>query len=633
MAPRPEVGLGSALLPIGAVAFVAGCSGGSVSSNGAYVPPSRGTATVQISLTIPASSSSLLRKAQTINSATNAIGVRIVASPAPAVTPTEASFTIASGPVPTSTTLTVTGVSGPDTVYVTGYGAVAGLSRGPIDGAFQNVTLAANGTNSLSMTMNPVAYGASISVSGGAGQISSNAQQWSPFENWTSDQTGSFSVAPYDAFANPITGAIGNVLNVSGPSGVTAPGITAAGTASVTFSKGSNGVGSVTLAPSLVPSGAVVAGAPASSAQTVSLLPDYYLFGVDVNGNVAVYDPFRALQIGTAQINNTSASRRVLGGPQQLHRHRRLSSQQRSAQSLYSSVGISAMDAASASNCSGGSVAAVSTVVGSFPNSGNAIDVVTVSPSGTVSYAFVTWPGAGPPTSVSLDPSTCLAYVGDSSGYLGVVQGTTTGSPSLTMVGGASPVSIASGNAIVSLQAANGSLYVAANNTSLSTTPLGSPPSGALSPVSSFTGSVSFFNNPGLVLAGGTVYAFYLRSSPFNCLFQAINGSTTVASYNNNTFYQIAGAQSGIYGADTNGNLESFTTPLGPAPAVLSSACFSGVAVSKDAQNSTLWVASPEAGVCAAYSLPLATTPTPFTTFSPHTIGADLSPTGLAIAP
>lgn len=639
MSPKPDGRIGSALIPIGTAAVVAGCGGGGGSAAGPVVPANRGTATVQISLTIPAASQALIRKTQTINAAANSIGVRIVASPAPAATPTETTFAISSGPVPTSTTLTVTGVSGPDTITVAAYGSAAGVSRAPLDASTQNATLSPNGTNTLSVTLNPVAYGASIAVSGGSGQVA-NALQWSPFENWTNDQTGNFTVVPFDAFGNVITGSIGNVLNVSGPTGVTASAITAAGTAGITYSKGSNGVGPVTLVPSLVPSGTTVPGAPSSSLQTVTLQPDYYLFGVDSTGDVGVYDPLRATQVAHQNNPPLSHSRAPQSISGRITGHR---SGSRSAQSIYGSI-VQAMDATAAANCSGGTVAAVAAIVGNFQNNGNGVDIATVSPSGSVSFTFVPWTGTsvslGTPSTVSIDPATCLAYVGDSLGYLGVVQGATSASPSLAIYGGnASPAYLGGTPGYVyGVLVANGSLYVAKNNSPLSTFPLGSPPNGSLSTVP-FSGSVGFFNNPALVLAGGTVYASYAQSPSFSCVFQPINGSTTVQSNLNSPFLQIVGTQSGIYGADqhngSTGYLEQFLTPFTPGetPTVVAVCGFTGVAASKDATNSTLWLSAAN-GFCGAFSLPItSTSPLPVAQFSSSTIGTDYTLTGLAIAP
>jgi hypothetical protein len=615
--------LTSALLPIGTVALVAGCSGGSVHSSGAYIPPgassaNRAPATVQISVSFSSSSSALLRKTQTINTATTQLGVRIVPSPAPAVTPTEATFTLPSGPVPTSTTLTVTGSSGPDTLIVSAYGVAANVTLAPLDMAVQNATLSANGTNAISLTLNPAAYGAQLQMVGTA-----NPNQWSPLENFALPQTATMSVAPYDAFGNPITGSTGNAVVVTGPAGSSFPQATAAGNITATYAAGSNAGGSMTSGGTFLPSGAHLSVLPASS--SLPLVPDYYIFAVDKSSGTLldVFDAASASQLGSAV---TLSRGRVPQGP--LRGTQSVRSSQATRQPQVASVN-SKIAAANVSACTSGQYAAAAAIVNDL-----GITVVTVSPSGVVSspISISTSGFLGLPGAVAFDGS-CNLYVGDTNGDLGVasLSGVISTPIEQPILGGDSIFGV---NGLAATSSAMYIGYRDGSTTSyyVGTFPLGS--AGTITPLGSFAALSPYYNYTfdALALAGGTVYAAYTTdtSSCYNDFQAVTGGSPATRSFSSEvqgSAIQFVGTTAGTLFAATNdgylvsiaGGTATASTPGGNAP--------NGIAVSQDSPTSTLWYSSTTSGGYL-YSLTVAALTQ---TASIHISG--ITPGVIAIAP
>jgi hypothetical protein len=684
MAGKSET-LVAALLPIGVVAAVAGCSGGGVTSSGAYVPPgsssNRPMTTVQISLQFAArGTASTKRMGQALDANVQQVGVRFIPNPAPAVTPTEAIFNVPQ-PVPATTTLTVQAPVGADTFILGAYeqptpcpvatGAPAKVRRPlqaatgllPLNGSVQAVNLALNGANALSVSVGPVAFGADLFATSGhdGGYLGTTPSQWSPFENWTSAQQATVSETPVDNCDIALPSFVNSVV-VSAPGSVAlSPAtVTAAGNIAATYPSATNVSGTIAAIGSLP-----VTSAPGTFSQSLTLLPDYYIFAEDGYGDFGVYDAQQGHQVSALTPAGKGRRplrqrRHVLSGRRKAAAaQRRAGGQLRRSQSLADLDEDSSyygMDATGAINCPG-TITAAAVVVGYLNSSGYlspsgaGIEVITVSGSPSTTpgspgsdsalYNFLPWIGSDNPLITAFDPSTCRAYAGDDLGDLGVVTGIANGAPSasLSAISG-SPFSTA---VYSGMAAANGTFYAADWDISgLYTWPLsavsGSPTVNSPSVVApSLANDVSFYSNPGLVLAGGKVYAQYESVSTGNCMFSALDGSSGPLTVPTG-FAQLTGTlNGGIYGADWNSELEAISTPLGAAPVIISSSpegyCFYGVAASKDTQGTTLWAVDFN-GVCYAYQLPItSTSPTSFTSFSPAGLPGDIYPEGIAIAP
>ncbi|HXP94148.1 MAG TPA: hypothetical protein VN905_11835 [Candidatus Binatia bacterium] len=511
------------------------------------------------------------------------------------------------------------------------YGNAAGSTRAPLDMAIQNATLSANGANTLSMTLLPAAYGAQIMVTGGGGMIS--ASQWSPFENFPSSQTATLQVTPFDAFGNTISGSTGNAVVINGPAGSSFPNVSAAGSATATYAAGSNSIGTVTTTGTFLPSGVSVVSPPPNT--TIALQPDYYIFATS-GSSVAVFDALRGSQVGSTQ--SLATARQVQTAPKRVRPaagSRRSTSATRRTQTL--SGNVYAMAATGASTCPGANFAAAGVFVGYLGGYSNgAVEIVTVSQSGAVSApAVLQWqPSGTSPSAVAIDAN-CTAYVGDSLGYLGVVQNVGSGSPSLTM--NPNYDTFVGGHSFDTFLVANNTLYIAGNFGSyfVGTYPLGSTTATISGNVFASAGSVSgWMDNASLALAGGNVYAGYSMGG--NCLFTALNGTGTISSFGTSgNLMQVSGSPNGLYAVDYYNNTLNFANPLSVSSAQALSApsganCFYGVALSKDATNSTLWTTGWSNNVCYAYSLPIPNaSAAPVASFHPTTISAS----NLAIAP
>jgi hypothetical protein len=629
--------MGSALLPIGAAAIVAGCSGGGVTSGGAYVPASsRAMTKAQITLqfAVSGNASSSSRRAQALPSTTQQVGIRFIPNPAPAVTPTEQLFTVPQ-PVPASTTLIADAPVGADTLYVGAYQpapschSVSGLF--PLMGAVQSVNIASNGTNALPISVQPLAFSAQVQITG-----SSIPGQWSPFENWTTTQTGKFTVTPVDFCGNPLSSGAPNGIVLSAPSGAAfAPLIGVSGVASATtsgtYTAGANARGSIASV------GGLPVTTPGATPTPLPLVPDYYLFVAGFSGqSLQVYDALTQQPVGSSQslVQLSSSARRPLNRSTQSSGTRRASAYRR-PQALSTASGgyLAAMAATGAATCPGAGFNAAAVLVGNFGTVNGinnvGVEVVTVT-GGSVGMTPVAWPDATfAPIAVTIDQN-CVAYVGDAAGYLGVM--TNLGSPVFTLNPNYQGAATGNHN-FQSLLATSSGVYVADNGpVQIGTYPLGST-NGTIGYIG--TGNLASpdrFVDAGLAPASGNLFVSYLDSSG-NCIFNGFSSGSPLTNVMVSPYQQMVSAGSQIFVADEAG---TFYVVAEPTNSVLSSSsgCFSGVAVSKDAQSSTVWVSSAAAGAIAAFSLPYpsppAASPVPVATLVPAAIS---SPGGLAIAP
>jgi hypothetical protein len=636
MAPKPPGSLSSALLPIGAVALVAGCSGGSVNSGGAFVPASNGARAmtkVQITLNFAVKGASSGRQAQALSANVRQVGIRMVPSPAPAATTTEQVFVIPQ-PVPASTTLTVDSPIGADTMILGAYEPApvcspppiivqqgfsasrratsrlrkTAVAQGPnplpslvpLNGSVQNVTIAANGANTLSINLAPVTFGGQLQVTSGSGYLVSNALQWSPLENLSAPaQNAMMAVTALDVCGSPLTGPIANTVAVSGPAGtVFAPAavpVTSAvstGTVGATYSAGANTGGSVTGAGT-----APANTAPAYPPTAVSLVPDAYIFSIDPQGvYLSVYDAASSSQLGGSQVGPAlSAARAPLT----------TRSGQGSRRALgFNTVGIRAMASVNASACTGGASAAAVALAGRVAGSPGGVAIVTVSPSGIVSPAtFLAWQptAAGVPQAVAFD-SACRLYVGDDTGYLGVAS-----------LGGAfsvsQPVPQASGPAPISALMAGSSAMFVGYQDATPIAHVATFPFGATAPLTptafSSAGTTSCVD--ALALAGGNVYvaSSFSNGGYFGNFQDALSGSSIsggqfpIGATGCPYVFQMAGSATSatLYALGyTSSQSGYFLTSSAASSPVMSvpgdGGQYGGLAVTPGSPTSMLWVSS-----------------------------------------
>lgn len=611
MAPKPPGRLGSALLPIGAVAIVAGCSGGSVNSSGAYVPPAAGVGsanrpmtTAQVTLQFGTGSSSAGRQAMSLNSTVRQVGIRFIPLPAPAVTPTEQVFTIPQ-PAPASTTLTVSGPVGQDQFILGAYeppptcaasavqqpvsknrrpatvrAPLALPALVPLNGSVQTVNLSANGSNSINAPVGPVAFGGAVLATPqptlGAGYLGTT--QWSPLENLSTSQSIGMQVIPVNVCGTQLpTTTVANSVVVSGPGGVAFSSTTfsAAGTTTATYAANTNSSGTISASATLPANTA-----PQNAAQSVNLVPDYFIFALDSTGsylNVLDGQTGQNLDGGGTTLGHSRVS---MAAARQSQRG------SRTTQSFGGSAAM-AMAAVNASPCTSGAQAAAVAVVGNLSaTGGNGIEIFRVTPSGTVSGPTpLAWTSGslgisnpGTPQAVAFDAA-CRLYVGDSFGYLGV--GSIGGITSIANENGFS------GYGVSALLAGSSSMYAGYQNggnwlvgtfpfSGTTITSTGFPP----------LSTSSYSNIDGLALAGGNVFVASATSScmgDFRTLSGAMLGSGTAATM------QFFGSTTGTLYAVNGGYLLTVGSTGIQAPG---GGSVTGGAVTADSPTSTLWMSS-----------------------------------------
>jgi hypothetical protein len=648
MGTSPDKRLATALIPIGAVALVAGCSGGSVNSNGSFVPQAasnRAMTTAQITVNLPArSGASGGKTALSIGNSgdpfgANQLGIRMVPSPAPAVTPTEQVFTLpTSGPVPTQTTLTVNTPVGPVTAYVVAYGPsptpaapptqqsgsaarnalaasrtrqVAAIpfpsAAAAVDASVQNVTIAANGASSIPATLNPVAFSYTASLMSGQGYLSAAgnvSSSWWPLENVNFNQTVNISVSTFDVYGVPITQAtpLGNSLvPASTAAGVSGPAVTTGGgTTTATYASASNSSGSLSFTPS-------APGFAWGNSPSISVQPDYYVFISDGNASINVIDAATAQSIGVA--GSPASKARAPQGVRKTATVNFLSSQ---------------IAATSFSGCS-----ASGFVAGAFAVARQNLTVVLVpKPAGDGSFPTPTvpappslWPWGNLDT-VAID-SACNAYAGDDQGYLATASLSAATSLSSPTQKGLGPI-----NAIF---AASNTVYVAAGSGSLYSMPFGSS-----SPT-----AVSGWSSPGVpvsVLAevGSNVFATYLTTAGYLQTVQLVPsgstatigvggpvGSVDVMASSPSTLWMLPGNSGYLSAIPVSGSTLGSPVQTITALSLLNSG---GIAVSKDAGGSTLWGFTSDGNVTSFVISG--------TSVSPTSVATPVSSTGgIAIAP
>jgi len=609
MAPKPHAGLGSALLPIGAVAIVAGCSGGSVNSSGAYTPPLSGAGaanrpmtTAQITLQFGPGSSSTGRQAMSLNPTVRQVGVRFIPLPAPAVTPTEQVFTIPQ-PAPASTTLTVQAPVGQDQFILGAYEPPPNCSLSsarapqalpslvPLNGSVQTVNLSQNGTNTITAAVAPVAFGGAVSASPvpslpSAGYL--GTVQWSPFENLSIAQSTPIKVVPVNVCGTQLpTTTVANSVVVSGPGGVAFSSATfsATGSTTATYAANTNTGGTISASATLPANTA-----PQNAAQTVKVVPDYYIFAIDPMGSyLSVLDSAggnaisSGLTLAHSRVPISQARAALHGGTRKTQ--------------AFSGGGVTAMAAVNASPCTSGSVAAAVAVVGTI-NAVNGIDIFTVTPSGSIGGpTFLPWTSAslsslgvtspGTPESVAFDAA-CRLYVGDSFGYLGV--GSTTGIVSVANENGFS------GYGVTALLAGPGSMYAGYQNGGnwlVGTFPFGGT---SITPSPTFSLSTSsYVNVDALALAGGNVFVASTTSSCYADYRALSSGAMIIADQSVGSppgTTQFFGSTTGtLYAVTGQGYLLTISggtvTPMMTAPG---GGAIAGVALSMDSPTSSLWL-------------------------------------------
>jgi hypothetical protein len=593
--------MGAALLPIGAAALVAGCAGGSVSSNGTYTPPvasagssNRAMTTVQVTLAFGSSGSSGNRQAMALNSTVKQVGIRFIPIPAPAVTPTEQVFTIPQ-PAPASTTLAVQAPVGQSQFILGAYESPPNCltsaarkpqalpSLVPLNGSVQNVTLSANGTNAISAPISPVAFGAALIVTPAPNLPSAGylgTTQWAPFENLSVAQSATMKVVPVDVCGTQMTNTtVANSVVVSGPAGVAfSPNtFSATGNTTATFAANTN-TGGTTSASATLPANT----APFNSGQAVTVTPDYYIFALDPSGSfLSVLDAAGGFAVSSA--NQLAHSRQPIA-------QNRAALRKGGRKALGFSGGATAMAAVNASSCTGGSVAAAVAVVGSLNN--GSIEVFTVSPSGAVNGpAIVPWPYSAP-QAVAFDAA-CRLYVGDGLGYLGV--GSSSGITSITNVAG----TYTPGVGVSALLAAPSTMYAAYGDYSNSTLTVGTVPFGGTAVTATAFGpsvTSSFASIDALALAGGNVYVASSLNPSCYVDYRSLSGASITSSpptamgptiqffgSTTGTLYALTGA--GYLLSISGGNLSA------SAPPPFSQGGVTGMSLSLDNPTSALWLA------------------------------------------
>ncbi len=223
-----------ALIPLGALAVVAGCAGGGHSSPTPPQPPANtpdltkhATTTAMLTIAIPARgpqvNSAVKRAPRYISQGSAAIGVSVGTTGQPA--PVETVFPLPTpAPQATSTTLPVTAPIGNDTVAVNVYDAMPTPTTTP------NVLSKGTTTATISQGSTQLAVQA-LGVAAGVKLASGGASTWTVFQNQSNPQTATVTATPIDADGYAITGNLASPVPLTAPAGVslnpstlTAPG-------------------------------------------------------------------------------------------------------------------------------------------------------------------------------------------------------------------------------------------------------------------------------------------------------------------------------------------------------------------------------------------------------------------------
>lgn len=724
MAPRPEAGLGSALFPIGAVAVVAGCSGGHIAQNGSFVPATSNAALTfakaQLSFSFATQGQASARSAQgttrapqSIPADAQAVGISFIPTSGSTPLP-EQTFTPPPGGWPSSVTVTVNAPVGTsDTMIVAAYepfpasecsglggllltsvasqpqsksrvqlsssqvqanrAALAAriaqstrLAQGappsglyPLNGAVQQaLAISANGLNSLSVSVAPIAYGAAVTVAGGAGFLSGYPGQWAPLESLAQSQGATFSATAYD-ICGATQPAFGNPIVLNGPAGIAflpaAAPVTSGSSTTVTGTYPSNstvgGLGSNGIyATPFYPVTATLASAFSNAVNLtpVNVTPDYFIFALDSgDSNLHVFDAMGGneltnaggLGIGTPQSSgrqpqsgrrttfgagaraplgnrSTQAVRSALSArfaqQSRVAQGTRSGQATRRSQSFPGYGAVSAMAAANVSNCPGGNAAEVAVVGNTADYAG--IDVVTVAQAGanrTVSGINpVQWNGYGTPAAVAFDAS-CNLYVGDNTGYLGV------GSASSGVGSLQALPSIPGDGTVTSLAAGPSGMYVTYIDYNTYACYVGAFGFGTTSVTAlGFSQSFAYYSFDALALAGGNVYLATTSAAYPTCYLDFFNLSgslvapataVSVAPVSQNSTAQLVGTATGstLYDATATGYLVSVSGGSETANQYVN-----GIAISQDSPTSTLWTSDNSTGYLLGYTLPNISTPT-----------------------
>jgi hypothetical protein len=448
----------------------------------------------------------------------------------------------------------------------------------PLNGSVQTVNLSANGLNAITAPVAPVAFGGTVLATPqptlGAGL---GTAQWSPLENLSAAQSIAMQVVPVDVCGTQMPSTtVANSVVVNGPGGVAFSPSTfnAAGTMTATYAANTNNGGTISAAASLPANTA-----PQNAPQSVSLVPDYFIFALDSTGSY-----LNVLDGQTGQ--NLGGGGATLGHSRvPMMTARKSQSGSRRTQNFGVGSAATAMAAVNASTCTSGAQAAAVAVVGNL-SAGNGIDVFTVTPNGSVNAVpFIPWTAGGSPQSVAFDAA-CRLYVGDSSGYLGVGS-----------IGGITSVANETGysGAVSALLAGSGSMYagyVNGGNWLVGTFPFGGT---AITPTPFSLPSASYGNIDGLALAGGNVYVAAATFPSCMVDYRALSsGAMLVPDQTGGPTFQFFGSTTGtLYAVTSSGYLLTISGgSLNTTMAAPDSGTIGGGAVTADSPTSTLWMSS-----------------------------------------
>lgn len=280
------------LISVGVAAVIAGCGGGGGSngpSGGRVEPPTNSgsgrTVSASLRLQIPArGAQTARRRREWISPSSVTLGVRVLASPMPDPTPTEAVYTIPTpGPLPTSITVQVQAPISTDTFIASLYD---GNHKLLATGSSAPTAVSLTSTPSVSVTMLGVAGGVQFTVAG------STPSAWRVLENLGAPQTAAIAAQPVDADGNAIPGTLALPVSLTTTGGVTLSTTSITAAASLTATYPSNTAGSGSIASSLSLN---AAGSPLNAAVDA----DYYIFVDDSDGTVYVIDALTQKQVGS----------------------------------------------------------------------------------------------------------------------------------------------------------------------------------------------------------------------------------------------------------------------------------------------------------------------------------------------
>jgi hypothetical protein len=270
--------LATSLVPLGALALVAGCGGGgtaippsAVPANNAGSPvlgnPNGPSVTAQLTVTIPARGAQALKrsKPQYISPGSGAIGVTVAGG-------AQQVFSLPTpGPAPATTTLPVKAPVGTDTIAINVYDVSPAATASPnlLSTGTTTAVISPTALNTPSVTALGVPAGVVLSLANNPTPAPlATVRPWTPLEHSTLAQNVTIDTTAVDALGYTITGALATAapITVTGPVTLSAASVTSASSSvTATYPQGSTAVGTV---------GSTL---PLTSG-TVAVQPDYGVF-------------------------------------------------------------------------------------------------------------------------------------------------------------------------------------------------------------------------------------------------------------------------------------------------------------------------------------------------------------------